>query len=289
MEYCGNMRPAKSSRANRLWEQPMQFKNQLPVGSSSRMFATSKDAETTSPVLPVALPGTTRAGQSKASRRRLRSHLEIVDRPEADERLASRGAAIPILSGRAPSWGSILARKLLAGIKAVGGFAARGQAAFASVLLAAMSWTIAQILEGCAEYCQAMYPTFPDEGVDRHDAASGPQSGQSAANPLFSQETQARGTTMTPSHRPRFDPVSLVHAQAVHAQALRPAAKRTISRSWRASITSPVAEFWLRLRHEREMRRAMMALRSLDDPALREVEMSRHRTDRFASPGDYCE
>jgi hypothetical protein len=166
----------KSSRANRVWETSMQFKNQLPGGPSLRMFVTSEDGEAISPALPVAYTGTTRAGQSRASRWRLRSHLEVVDRAETDDRLGSRDAASQTSSGRDASRCSILARRSLAGIKAIGGFAARGKASFASVLLAAMSWTIAQILEGCAEYCQAMYPTFvePDEPVGRHYATSGP-------------------------------------------------------------------------------------------------------------------
>ena len=47
------------------------------------------------------------------------------------------------------------------------------EAAFESVLLAAMSWTVAQVLAGCAEYCQAMYPTFVEldrPPVDERDA-----------------------------------------------------------------------------------------------------------------------
>jgi hypothetical protein len=43
------------------------------------------------------------------------------------------------------------------------------------------------------------------------------------------------------------------------------------------------------LRHERETRRAMMATRALDAPALRNTETFRHRTENFAGIGDHCE
>jgi hypothetical protein len=274
----------------------MQFENQSPGGPSLRLLITSEDGEATCPAPPVANTGTARAGQSRASRWRLRSHLEVVDRPEADDRLGNRDPAIQISSGRNPSRGPILGRNSLAGIEAVRGFTARGIAAVAGVLLAAISWTIAQILEGCAEYCQAMYPIFvePDEPVGRHDAASTPQSGQRVANHLQGQETAAR-RTMTPSHHTRFTPTAMVHARAFHIQAVdaealaRLPASRTMPRGWRASITSPVAAFWLRLRREREIRRTIMALRALGDPASRKVEMSRHRTERATSLADRCE
>jgi hypothetical protein len=291
----------------------MRSKNQLPGGLSLRMFANDGDDETMSPILPGANFGTTRAGQSKASGRRLRSHLEVVDRAETDDRLAARDAALQKTSGSDASWRSMLACRFLAVIKAIGGFAAHSAAALSSALLAAMSWTIAQMLAGCAEYCQAMYPTFVelDEPAVNHDATSDPQSGQRVADRLSSREPSPRGTiTLLP--RLLLNATSTVDAEAVDARAVRAQAvhpalarweakktmektmeknldrtiERTISRSWRSSITSPVAEFWLRLRHERETRRAMLAPRAFDAPALRNAEMSRHRTENFAGIGD---
>jgi hypothetical protein len=280
----------------------MRSKNQLPGGTSLRMFANDGDGETTSPILPGANFGTTHAGQSKASGRRLRSHLEVVDR--ADDRVAARDAAIQITSGSDASWRSMLACRFLAVIKAIGGFAARSAAALSSALLAAMSWIIAQILAGCAEYCQAMYPTFVelDEPAVNHDATSGPQSGPRVADRLLSREPSPLGT-ITPLPRLVLNATSTIDAEAVDARAVRAQAdhqalarwevektmEKTISRSSRSSIRSPVAEFCLRLRHERETRRAMLAPRAFDTPALGNTEISRHRTENFAGIGDLCE
>lgn len=259
----------------------MRSTNQLPGGPSLRLFAGDKDKEKRSPPPPGANSGATRAGPSKASRLRLRPHLEVVGRAKADDGRATGDSAFRI-------------------IKAIGGLARRGTTAFARVLLAAISWTVVQILTGCAEYCQAMYPTFvePDEPVKGHDATDGSRSGQRVAARLSGQETAAGGM-VTPLHRRRFDPTSVVnaeaararaaHAHAVHQALARLAANRIASRGWRLSIRSAVAEFWLRLRHERETRRAIMALRALKDPALRDAEMTRHRTEYFASLGNHCE
>jgi hypothetical protein len=284
----------------------MRSKNQLPGGPSLRMFANDGGDETMSPILPGVNFGTTRAAPSKASGRRLRSHLEVVDRVEADNRLAAHDTAMQKTSGSDASWRSMLASRFLAVIKAIGGFAERSAAALSSALLAAMSWTIAQILAGCAEYCQAMYPTFVelDEPANSDDATRGPQSGQRAADRLSSRQPSPRGT-ITPLPRLLLNATSTVDAEAVDARAVRAQAVRaqavhqalarweaektmekTISRSWRSSITSPVAEFWLRLRHERETRQAMLAPRAFDAPALTNTEMSRHRTENFAGIGD---
>jgi hypothetical protein len=50
-------------------------------------------------------------------------------------------------------------------LKVVGTFAVCSDVAFHSVILSVMSWTIAQVLEGCAAYAQGMYPYAlePDE------------------------------------------------------------------------------------------------------------------------------
>jgi hypothetical protein len=286
----------------------MRSKNQLPGGPSLRMLANDGDDETMSPILPGANFGTTRAGPSRASGRGLRSHLEVVERAEAGDRLAARDAALQKTSGSDASWRSMLACRFLAVIRAIGGFAALSAAALSSALLAAMSWTIAQILAGCAEYCQAMYPTFVelDEPAVNHDATSGPQSGQRVADRLSSRAPGSRGT-IAPLPRLLFNATSTVDAEAVDARAVRAQAvhqalarweaeknlektiERNISRSWRSSITSPVAEFWLRLRDERETRRAMLAPRAFDAPALRNTEMSRRRIENLAGIGDPCE
>jgi hypothetical protein len=97
---------------------------------------------------------------------------------------------------------------------------------------------------------------------------------------------------MAQSHQPRLGATSIVHADAVRAEAARIEAiqidglaraefRRTFARRWSASITAPVAEFWLRLHHERERRRAIMELRALERRISRDVAPS--QTKYFAS------
>jgi hypothetical protein len=58
-------------------------------------------------------------------------------------------------------------------LKVVGTFAVCSDVAFHSVILSVMSWTVAQVLEGCAAYAQGMYPYAlePDEPRDHHPPA----------------------------------------------------------------------------------------------------------------------
>jgi hypothetical protein len=58
-------------------------------------------------------------------------------------------------------------------VKAVGTFAVCSDIAFHSVILSVMSWTVAQVLEGCAAYAQGMYPYAlePDEPHGHHPSA----------------------------------------------------------------------------------------------------------------------
>ncbi|WP_454625916.1 hypothetical protein [Bradyrhizobium cenepequi] len=58
-------------------------------------------------------------------------------------------------------------------LKVVGTFAVCSDIAFHSVILSVMSWTVAQVLEGCAAYAQGMYPYAlePDEPGGHHPPA----------------------------------------------------------------------------------------------------------------------
>ncbi|WP_027579029.1 hypothetical protein [Bradyrhizobium sp. Ai1a-2] len=55
-------------------------------------------------------------------------------------------------------------------MKVVGTFAVCSDVAFHSVILSVMSWTVAQVLEGCAAYAHGMYPYVlePDEPRGHH-------------------------------------------------------------------------------------------------------------------------
>lgn len=272
----------------------MRFKNQLPGGPSLHGFAPHD--QTITPTLSAANVGATHAGQSTAMGQRLRSHLEIVPRAEADHRSARCDDDIRTVFERDASWSPILAERFRVVMKAIGGFASRGEAAFESVLLAAMSWTVAQVLAGCAEYCQAMYPTFVElDGppVDERDATNAAQFDRRVANQPGSREIGARAR-MAQSHQPRLGATAIVHAdafrvEAAHIEAIeveglaRAELKRTSARRWSASITAPVAEFWLRLRHERERRRAIMELQALERRISRDVAPS--QTKYFTNLG----
>jgi hypothetical protein len=287
----------------------MQFKRQLPGGPSLRRCATRRAEQTIAPTWLVANTGTKSAGLSTALGQRLGSHLEGVHRPVADDRFARRDRGIRISPKRDALSRSILAGRFRAVMKTMGGLAAHGEAAFESLLLAAMSWTIAQALAGCAEYCQAMYPTFvePDEAVDRHDATDGRQPDRSVGN-QFGGHSIGMCETLTQSLSTRSRATFIAHAEAVQIDAVqiqavqiqvlarseaKASVKRTGLRRWRASITSPVAEFWLRLRQERESERAIMELRARGHRALEDVEFARQQTECFASLrkpdlGDHC-
>jgi hypothetical protein len=58
-------------------------------------------------------------------------------------------------------------------LKVVGTLASCSDIAFHSVILSVMSWTVAQVLEGCAAYAQGMYPYAlePDEPRGHHLSA----------------------------------------------------------------------------------------------------------------------
>jgi hypothetical protein len=217
------------------------------------------------------LPGATRRrGPSRVLRPRLRSHLKVVHRTELDDRLKARRNRIQISPEPDASWHSILAGRLRTVMMVIGGLAARGEATFERILLAALSWTVAQVLAGCAQYAEAMYPCFT-EPVEADDGYAGAAGWPSEVTASPEEESRVRAA------------VALVQAET----RARSEAKRSISGRWSASIRSPVAEFWLRLRHG--PKRAIMAPPALDQRTTGGAEVSRHRTEYFARFGDHCE
>src|SRR5438876_10187082 len=137
----------------------MPSKNQLPSGPSLRMFAARKDEAVPSPERAV------RCSPSDGSSRKPRPRFEVVARTAAGARSAACDRA------KRSSRPKRL-RELFLTIKTIADFAARARIELAAALLAAASWVVAQILAGCAEYCQAMYPAFePDQPADWHDPA----------------------------------------------------------------------------------------------------------------------
>jgi hypothetical protein len=75
-------------------------------------------------------------------------------------------------------WRSTIAAASGLMVKAVGACAACGEVAFQSFLLTVTSWTIAQVLAGCAALGEAMYPSIvePSGQIDRRQPAGEVQS-----------------------------------------------------------------------------------------------------------------
>jgi hypothetical protein len=71
---------------------------------------------------------------------------------------SGEGGSIRIQPEPDKSWRIISAAIFGLSARLVGGFAVCGEFAFSGLLLAFMSWTIAQALAGCAAYGRAMHP-----------------------------------------------------------------------------------------------------------------------------------
>lgn len=78
-------------------------------------------------------------------------------------------------------------------VKAVGGVAACGEIVFPRLLVALMSWTIAQALAGCLAYVEAMHPCFVEHEplLDRDGASRASRAAESS--PAAPREIGANG------------------------------------------------------------------------------------------------
>jgi hypothetical protein len=82
--------------------------------------------------------------------------------------------------------------------KALGGVAGCGEIVFPRLLVAVMSWTIAQALAGCLAYAEAMYPCFVEHepSRDRDGASHASRAGDS---PVAPREIGANGAVSRPA------------------------------------------------------------------------------------------
>jgi hypothetical protein len=83
--------------------------------------------------------------------------------------------------------------------KAVGGVAACGDIAFPRLLVAVMSWTIAQALAGCLAYVEAMHPYFVEHEPFRDQDGASHASGAAESSSVAPREIGANGAVARPT------------------------------------------------------------------------------------------
>jgi uncharacterized protein YjiS (DUF1127 family) len=180
----------------------------------------------------------------------------IRTRPEQD----APGRVIPAAIFRGGAW-------------VIGALAATGEIVFSRFLLAFMSWTVGEVLAGCAAYAQAMYPCYvEDELVGQGDVGQGDSGNPLGVKPVLRSSSRRNEAAVT---------VSVAVEYTVRSEA-----PGVASRGWSASITSPAGKLWSRVRAIRDRRLAMAELRSLDDRALRDIGICRFDIECFARHGD---
>jgi uncharacterized protein YjiS (DUF1127 family) len=250
----------------------MHFEKQLPGNLSPLSFSAYRDARTISrsPRLSSSNTGPACAGSTGALRPHVQSFQQI-DLRRGEGYRASERTAIRTRPERDASWRAIPTAMFGIGARVIEGFAATGEIVFSGFLLAFMSWTMAEVLAGCAAYAQAMYPCF----VEDEPVGQGDRGNPSGAKPVL----------RSPSRQIEFTLVVPVAVEYV----VRSEAPGAASPGWSASITSLAGKLWSRARAVRERRLAMAELRSLDDRALRDIGISRCDIEYFARDGDRCE
>jgi uncharacterized protein YjiS (DUF1127 family) len=249
----------------------MQFEKQLPGHRAPLALAAHRDTTTTflSPRFSSSNAAATLIGRSSALRPHVHS-CQPIDPGRIEGCRAGEGRLIRTRPEQDRSWRIIPAAMFGVSARLVGGLAACGEIAFSGFLLAFMSWTIAQVLAGCAAYGQAMYPCeIEDEPRARMDNPAGapresvppPQwrTPQSVAAP-FAVDCVVKSET------PRVDPPG-----------------------WSASIASLWGELRSRISRQRARRLAIAELRALDDRLLQDVGLCRGDIEHTARHGDRCE
>jgi hypothetical protein len=150
----------------------MQFENRLAGDPSSLTRTKHGDEKAILPQYPAAAARSALAGPSGALWPHARSYRQV-RRPLAQHRLNGGDRAPRRLRAIAAAAAGFVT-------KAIVGFAACGEAAFPRLLFMVMSWTIAEVLAGCAAYAVAMHPCLLDSGesLDGRDPARDARSGQ---------------------------------------------------------------------------------------------------------------
>jgi uncharacterized protein YjiS (DUF1127 family) len=199
-----------------------------------------------------------------ASDRRHRAQIRRLRRAEPrlveDLRRGQTGALIispPRHDARAqlasPIWSSLTA-------KAATTLSYSAGPALPALLIALVSWVVAEILSGCAAYAEAMYAPPAAKGL-----APAP------TKPGFNLMTMQLNAG-SPGHGHQARP-------GTRATALPPAEWRnerpTVRVDWRISLRRAVVTCWSSLRRSRDRQRAIGELHSLDDRSMRDIGLSR--------------
>jgi uncharacterized protein YjiS (DUF1127 family) len=259
---CAGMMPQHAHdrlfRANNPWERSMQFGNQ---SSGQRSALAAHRGVTITPLSRRFLPPTTAvafAGQSAGSRPDIHAYRQI-DPWRTEGCRGGEGRSIRTRLEPDRSWRVISAALFGVSARFVGGFAACGEIAISGFLLAFMSWTMAQVLAGCAAYGQAMHPcVIEDDTRERRD------SGASAPD---------EPTPLPRTHEQRFCLESIVRSKT----------QRVDPPVWGAPIAPP----WRKLRSR--MCRAVAELRTLDDRSPRDLQLPRRDIEQIGRHGDRCQ
>lgn len=253
----------------------MHFEKQLSDALSPLLFTGQRDARTISPSSGLSLSTT-----GAAFVRRYRGvgphvySFQQIDLHRGESHRTSGGAPIRTRTEQDAPGRVIPAAIFRGSVWVIGALAATGEIVFSGFLLAFMSWTMAEVLAGCAAYAQAMYPCYvEDELVGQGDVGHGNSGNPSGMKPVL----------RSPSRRTE----SAVTVPVAVECAVRSEARGVASPDWSASsVTSPAGKLWLRVRAMRDRRLAMAELRSLDDRALRDIGICRCDIECFARHGD---
>jgi uncharacterized protein YjiS (DUF1127 family) len=249
----------------------MQFEKQLPGQRLPLARATHRDATITfpSPRFTSSNATATFASRSAALRPQVHSY-QAIDLGRTEGCRAGEGRLIRTRPEQDRSWRIISAAVLRVSARLVGRLATCGEIAFSGFLLAFMSWTIAQVLAGCAAYAQAMYPCVAED--ERRARMDGPADEPREPVPL------------PQSRKPRF-----VAAPVAVECVVRSETPRVDPPGWNASIASLWGKFRSRLGRQLARRVTIAELRALDDRSLRDVGLCRGDIEHIARRGDRCE
>jgi uncharacterized protein YjiS (DUF1127 family) len=250
----------------------MHFEKQLSDALSPLLFTGQRDARTISPSPGLSLSTT---GPAFVKRYRgVRPHVysfHQIDLRRGESHRTSGGAPIRARPEQDAPRRVIPAAIFRGGAWVIGALAATGEIVFSRFLLAFMSWTMGEVLAGCAAYAQAMYPCYVEDETGRQADRSGP--------------ADAKHFPPSPSHQ---SAAAVTVPVAVEYIALSEP-PGVVLPGWSASISLLAAKLWSRVRGERDRRVAMAELRSLDDRALRDIGICRCDIECFARDGDRWE
>jgi hypothetical protein len=146
----------------------------MKFGRSSLTAIEHRDEKAISLRCSATKAGAALGAQSAASKPPVRSNREIY-RPLTQDGIHGDDGVLRRASDDDTSWRATFTAVSRSLENAVWGLAAGGEAAFPRYLFAVMSWIMAQVLEGCIAFAEAMYSVDLSEPTDCRDPAGSPQ------------------------------------------------------------------------------------------------------------------